>query len=160
MKEQEAAIYLAIDTELSNLCLHLSIDPNYAGWKVRLEEKGKTLADIMPILQPYYDKMNEDGVLDAKKAELQAAMAAEAQQTTDEPTLTPEQEAERKKALKRIRGYMRRADVTLSQNRIDTMKKYIAEAETLGEDVSAYNLILNKAIEDFAALNTNQPTEE
>ena len=104
--------------------------------------------------------MNEDGVLDAKKAELQAAMAAEAQQTTDEPTLTPEQEAERKKALKRIRGYMRRADVTLSQNRIDTMKKYIAEAETLGEDVSAYNLILNKAIEDFAALNTNQPTEE
>ena len=114
----------------------------------------------MPILKPYYDKMNVEGVLDAQKAELQAAMAAAEQQSAEEPTINPEEEAERKKALKRIRGYMRRGDVTLSQNRIDTMKKYMAEAETLGEDVAAYNLILNKAIKDLAALNTNQPSEE
>lgn len=71
-------------------------------------------------------------------------------------------ETERKQRLHKIRTYIMRKDTNLTAKRIENMEQKIAEAEALGEDVSAYNAILDEAKKNWKALENDAvaPTEE
>lgn len=124
-------IYEKVDLEFANL---------YAGYLESDEMKHRIILlcsgvnvsvdDVLGQIKKHWEKMGKPAYIPEKpKAE------------------TTEEEKERKKRYHNIRSYILRKDGKITRDRVEKMRKYIAEAKQLGFDTSAFEVVLHNAEE-------------
>lgn len=145
------AIYARVDKELATLFVTLTKEPNFGGFKTRMESSDQTLEQLMNILRPYYEKMGAE----AFTAELEASVA-EAKAAVKTPEQVKDEEdaknvaAAKAKTLHTIRTYMLRVDMKVTPKRVEKMKEYLEEVKSLGEPTEEYDVIIAKAEQELA----------
>ena len=124
-------IYERVDLELANL---------YAGYLESEEMKHRitllcsgvnvSVDDVLSQIKGHWEKMGKPAYIPEKpKAE------------------TTEEEKERKKRYHNIRSYILRKDGKITRDRVEKIRKYIAEAKQLGFDTSAFEVVLHNVEE-------------
>lgn len=127
---QYKAIYTCIDKELAALYAALCADTeSIAKYGEAMKQRGGSLEMLKSVLKPYWERCGKPAY-DAVRS------------TEPEASLSDEERSHRILRLHAIRTYMLRKDVKLTDKRIKKMKEYIEEARSYGEDVSAYEKIL------------------
>lgn len=144
--EAYQSIYSRVDQELAALFVSLTKEPDFGGFKARLETAGQTLELLMNTLRPYYEKMGGEAFATA----LEASVAKENAEMKTPEQIKDEEEAKKvaatkAKTLHTIRTYMLRSDVKVTPKRVEKMKEYLEYVKALGEPTDEYKVIIAKA---------------
>lgn len=132
------AIYDDVDRELGELYSLLSIGGEHAlSWERRCGDKGITLAQLMAVLKPYWEKMGRP-----------TAQVASAPSPAE-----VENRHERAAKIHRIRNYFMRKDLKVTAQRVEKMSSYIKELRDMGVPTEEYEVILKATEEALASEN-------
>lgn len=145
------AIYSRVDQELAVLFVSLTKEPDFGGFKARVESSGQTLEQLLNILRPYYEKMGGEAFATA----LEASVGKVNAEVKTPEQIKDEEEAKKlaatkAKTLHTIRTYMLRSDVKVTPKRVEKMKEYLEDVKAWGEPTDEYEMIIAKAEQELA----------
>lgn len=124
------AIYDDVDRELGELYSLLSIGGEHVpSWERRCGDKGITLAQLMAVLKPYWEKVG----------------CPTAQVESVPSPAEVENRHERAAKIHRIRTYFMRKDRKLTAERVEKMRSYIEELRGMGVPTEEYEHILEQS---------------
>lgn len=158
------AIYDQVDNELAMLYLFLETNEDYGMYKFEMEKRNSNIETLKSVLLPYFEKKKEEEgweekarsfVSRAADKPIGASHHGKEESLGDSETLETGEEdtskSDRSARLHKIRTYILRKDVKVTANRVKKMEEMIKEASELGENVDAYNAILEQVREELSA---------
>lgn len=123
-------IYAKVDSEMAHLYAALMADSETsARYTSIMQQRGGSLDMLKSVLRPYWEKCGNP-------------QHAAGETPRPDPELSEEERSHRILRLHAIRTYILRKDVKITDKRMKKMKEYIEEARSYGEDVTAYEKIL------------------
>lgn len=152
-QEELGNLYDAVDEQLAILYYILTkCDKDYLRLAERYKDRGGYDV-LVRDLKPYYDKLATATVPEAS-ASGKPTIDQRAQRIYDAYVIKTTRDPEKEKQIHNIKAYFSRKDVSPTANRLQKMREYYAQAQTLGVDsdtLAGFQVLIDACAKDVEA---------